>query len=152
MLARYYNVFIAPACTMASEWQTPVARTLTRIWPSTGIFSSMSSKVRGALASLNRAALYVFGRFGAMMERVVEGCYGRPGDFLRWVLSGQEVMSSPLSTSFQRSISKQSVGSVDIGDYRTANAVARLLRADVSWPAVHGLRRFPRQTVVAAVF
>ncbi len=86
-----------------------------------------------------------------MMEIVVEGCYGRPGDFLRWVLYGQEVMSLPSSTSFQRLISKQSVGRVDIGDYRTANAVSRLLRADVSWPAVHDLRRFPRQTVVAAV-
>jgi len=75
-----------------------------------------------------------------MLERVVEGCYGRLGEFLRRLLYGQEVMSLPLSTSFQSSISKQSVGSVDIGDYRTANAVSRLLRADVSWPAVHGLR------------
>lgn len=92
MLARYYNVFIAPAWTRASEWQTPVARTLIRIWPSAGIFNSISSKVRGALAALNTAALYVFGRLGAIMEIVVEGCYGRPGVLLRWLKYGQDVV------------------------------------------------------------
>ena len=64
-----YKVFIiAPACTPASEWQTPVARTLIRIWPSSGCRSSTSSTASGAFASLKIAALNVLGRLGAMLR------------------------------------------------------------------------------------
>lgn len=57
----------APDCTIRSEWQTPVARTLIRISPSPGSFSSRSSMVSGSLAFLKRAALNVFGSDGDML-------------------------------------------------------------------------------------
>ena len=71
-----YKEFIAPACTPASEWQTPVARTLMRIWPSPGCRSSTSSRVSGAFASLKSAALNVFGRLGAMPRVDFGDCSG----------------------------------------------------------------------------
>lgn len=46
----------------------PVARTLMRISPAPGSFKSRSSKVRGALTSLKRAALKVLGKGGDMIE------------------------------------------------------------------------------------
>lgn len=57
-----------PTCTLASLWHTPVARTLMRISPSRGSFSSTSSKVRGSLAFLKTAVLKVLGRAGDMLR------------------------------------------------------------------------------------
>lgn len=66
--ARTYKGFPKrPACTSASLWHTPVARTLISISPTPGSFNSTSSKVRGSSAFLKRAALNVLGREGDMI-------------------------------------------------------------------------------------
>ena len=64
---------ITPVGTMASEWQTPTARTLMRTSPSPGCFSSTSSRVNGASFSIKRAALKDLGRSGAMPMVVLMG-------------------------------------------------------------------------------
>ena len=53
-------------CTTTSEWQTPQAKTLIRTWSSDGCFVSTSSMTNGPPFSLNKAALWVLGIWGAI--------------------------------------------------------------------------------------
>lgn len=51
-----------PSCTLASVWQTPVAKIFIRSSPWPGSFNSSISNVRGSLGPAKMAALNVLGR------------------------------------------------------------------------------------------